>query len=665
MSRTIVERVLGEKRARLAHREAIRALRARHADPEPGPGRPDNVTAGSAEISFVEAFLQRFASDVVPLLSRLVSRELEGALKPLRRDVALILREALRQRVGQTARTPNRRHSSDSVEGLASLLDPENNDEGFPAQEGLGFSVEDLKEQIEAIMSDAEIGEFDLRPSIKPASENETGQVERVRPRRPEPALDAEDSVAGTEFSLQKGVLDSAPTQQISNDMIDRAKRESKGDLGRDLREPESDEEDRHGPAATGPPARVVGEEDGATALNPPFAAEEEALTGEIGTDSGDGSPWHERPPTTEDEEDEALFPSAPSASTEAGGKASPDEPPPGLTQPGAQGGESLDQPGEHAAGGDDTFLEEDDTTVAVRERERRRRDADGNLASAVDSPVHARAVDDEADDLDEEVGGPNAPDTGPGPLEEAADLDDDEISAIFPLPAGDGVKHEVALRSEGTAGGSGQEEFPVTGAEVEPGLPALSATDDAAPGSGSARAEADLAAEEPPRETLDESPDPHAATGTASVANAPAPETETSRVEPGPEVADLSGSEVDEEALPAFHDSGLVFQGEGAMRGEELIAGEEDDLPDDSPPSPTGEEPPEPEDRTRAERSGNDSAGFEGLPEETVDLIARAVEENQKHMILKMENVEAIFARRLDELISRLEASFAPPVKD
>ena len=91
MAETIIERIRAEKEARKAAREA-------HVD---STELKQNVRASdqAPEIAFIEAFLTRFTDNVVPMVSKAMTQELQSALRPFYHDV----RESIRETFDDTA----------------------------------------------------------------------------------------------------------------------------------------------------------------------------------------------------------------------------------------------------------------------------------------------------------------------------------------------------------------------------------------------------------------------------------------------------------------------------------------------------------------------------------------------------------------------------------
>ncbi len=150
MRKTIIERIREERRSRKAAREALESKAGRSA-------------SESSQAALIEAFMTRFSTDLMPMVTRAVSQELRGVLGPLWDKLQAegggsaseapspVSREAIQELVGdfmidesgaeKTVDTPS--DSADNEEGSDGSADTD-----------LEIPFAELKSELERIMSD-------------------------------------------------------------------------------------------------------------------------------------------------------------------------------------------------------------------------------------------------------------------------------------------------------------------------------------------------------------------------------------------------------------------------------------------------------------------------------------------------------------------------------
>ena len=204
MAKTIVQRILAETRARLQQREGL-----------------DRVRSGSAlgEPALLDELMRRFATEVAPMLSQLVAKELDRAFRSMPTPPSALALSPF----GSEFAAPRPASDSEAIRNIADLFDPDapDRDDEPPAsgESDLEFPLDELKKQLESIMADTGFGS-DV--SIPASDSTELGTT--LLSAASEKARDESDP-GNHDDGLRPG--EAAPTQQIPSDEIDQVRRES------------------------------------------------------------------------------------------------------------------------------------------------------------------------------------------------------------------------------------------------------------------------------------------------------------------------------------------------------------------------------------------------------------------------------------------------------
>ncbi|MBI4583482.1 MAG: hypothetical protein HY717_05625 [Planctomycetes bacterium] len=161
MSKTIVERIIEESKARVACREALKQMSGREGPSgDPFLKERQNITS---ELVFIEAFLNRFSAEVIPMITRAVSQEIASSIKPLQVEIAEYRKVAgpagppalpTPERNGGAA--PSAAERPGIMTALSSSAQPIGNGDDSDIDTDLEIPLDEIKEQLLKVLSDPE-----------------------------------------------------------------------------------------------------------------------------------------------------------------------------------------------------------------------------------------------------------------------------------------------------------------------------------------------------------------------------------------------------------------------------------------------------------------------------------------------------------------------------